>query len=235
MERLMVSHQTILSAAWHARLRTAAFLLLALLLATDLALIYSHILWFEDDWVWDIEADQGYGETFQYLKWSAAILLLLILAWTRRAAIYVVWAAVFLYLLIDDSQSLHETTGHRLVPLLGLRDFEEIYHRNFEYFFLRGEDFGELIVALGVAMAIAVALYLFWPQRAASRERIVTRWLIGWVLLFGFFAVGVDMLHVMAWEIYPPALDVLTVIEDGGEMICASLLVGGLALEVART
>jgi len=231
----MTAHQTIPDDTWHARLRTLAICLLLLLLATDLVLVSLHILWFEDDWGWDIEADQGYGETFQYLKWSAAVLLLLILAWRRRAAIYAVWAAVFLYLLIDDSQSLHEVMGERLVPLLRLRDVEEIYHQNFEYFFLRGEDFGELIVALAVATAIALALYLFWPDQAAQRERHVTKWLIGWVLLFAFFAVGVDMLHIMAWEIYPPALDVLTVIEEAGEMICASLLVGGLALEAART
>jgi hypothetical protein len=65
------------------------------------------------------------------------------------------------------------------------------------------------------------------------RERIVTKRLIAWVVLFAFFAVGVDMLHVMAWEIYPPAIDLLAIVEDGGEMVCASLLVGGLALELA--
>ena len=58
---------------------------------------------------------------------------------------------------------------------------------------------------------------------------------IAWLFVFAFFAVGVDMLHIMAWEVYPPAIDVLTVIEEGGEMVCASLLVGGLAMELSRT
>src|SRR5690606_36199115 len=148
----------------------------------------------------------------------AATLLLLLLTWKRRAAIYGVSAVLYLYLLIDDSQSLHETAGWRLVPLLGLQDFEEVYHRNFEFFFLRAEDFGQLIVALSVATAIVIALYFFWPDEKAARDRSFAKWLIAWLFVFAFFAVGVDMLHIMAWEVYPPAIDVLTVIEEGGEM-----------------
>jgi hypothetical protein len=207
---------------------------LALLLAVDLALIVAHLLWGYDDWFWDIEADTGYPETFQYLKWAAATLLLLILAWKRRATIYTVWAALFLYLLLDDSQSIHERSGGWLSRRLNLDEFEEVYRQHFEYFFLQAHDFGELIFAAAVAATIAVALYFSWPGIKAKRERSVTKWLVGWVFLFAFFAVGVDMLHVMAWEIYPPAIDLLLVVEDGGEMICASLLVAGLTFELSR-
>jgi len=211
-----------------------AIIPLALLLAADIAFICFHVLWASDDWAWNVEADVGYAESFQYLKWGAAAALLLALAWKRRATIYAVWAVLFFYFLIDDSQWVHERAGTWLVGLLDLRAFEEIYHQHFEYFSLRAQDFGELIFALALATAIFVMLYAFWPGREAARERTVTKWLIAWVLLFAFFAVGMDMLHVMAWEIYPPAIEPLLVMEDGGEMICASILVGGLALELTR-
>ena len=212
-----------------------ALLALVLLLSADLTLITAHVIWSYEDWAWDIEADTGYAESFQYLKWAAASLLLFILAWRRRASIYAVWAMFFLYLLLDDSLSLHKRSGGWLSRALDLRTFEGFYHRHFEYFFLQAHDFGELIFATAVGLALAVALYLSWPGRDALRERRVMKWLVAWVLLFAFFAVGVDMLHVMAWEIYPPAIDVLLVVEDGGEMICASLLVAGLIFEASRT
>lgn len=34
--------------------------------------------------------------------------------------------------------------------------------------------------------------------------------------------------------IYPPAIGMLELVEDGGEMISASLMVGGLVLELVR-
>jgi len=42
------------------------------------------------------------------------------------------------------------------------------------------------------------------------------------------------MLHIMPWGIYADAIDMLELVEDGGEMIGASLMVGGLALELVR-
>lgn len=230
----MDSATTVPAGARQGRFRKPALVLLALLLASDIALICLHVRWGADDWFWDLGTDRSYPEVFQYLKWGTASVLLLVLAWKRRAGTYVVWAVLSLYLLLDDSQWIHERAGRWLVEMLNLRAFEEVYQRHFEYFMLYAQDFGELIFALALAAAVAVALLLFWPGSDAARERIVTKRLIAWVVLFAFFAVGVDMLHVMAWEIYPPAIELLAIVEDGGEMICASLLVGGLALELAR-
>ena len=63
----------------------------------------------------------------------------------------------------------------------------------------------------------------------------MTKRLIAWLGLFAVFAVGFDILHVMVLEIHPPAIELIGMIEDGGEMICASLLVSGLALELGRS
>jgi hypothetical protein len=231
----LATDESILNATWPGWRRQAAIIVLALLLALDVALIWLHVLWAADDWYLDLGVDRSYPEVFQYLKWGAASALLLALAWKRRAWIYAIWSVLFLYMLVDDSSKVHERTGKWLVKTLDLRAFEEIYQRHFEYFMLYAQDFGEMIVALALGTATMFVLLLSWPARDAVRERVVTKRLIAWVVLFAFFAVGIDMLHVMAWEIYPPAIELLAIVEDGGEMICASLLVGGLALELART
>lgn len=90
-------------------------------------------------------------------------------------------------------------------------------------------------MAASLGAIIVAVLLVAWPRPDAIRERTVAKRLIAWLVLFAVFAVGFDMLHTMVWEIYPPAIELIGVIEDGGEMICASLLVAGLTLELART
>jgi hypothetical protein len=208
--------------------------LLALLLLVDLTFIVCHISLPHRQVWWSLEADNSYPEKWQYLKWLAACLLLLALALRRRAAIYLGWAAIFLYFLIDDATSLHETMSGRLVAELGLDRIQHIYIAWFPGLYLRPQDFGELTMALVIAAVIAALLALSWPPRTAVRERKVTKRLILWLGAFALFAVGVDMVHVMVLPVSKTATYILGVIEDGGEMICASLLVGGLVRELAR-
>jgi hypothetical protein len=219
--------------------QTAAWTLLVLLLAIDLALVASHLFFVSPHeafkHVWSVEADGGYAEKFQHLKWLAAVIFLLVLTLTRREAIYLAWAAIFLYFLVDDATSLHETLGGRLAVDLSLERVQQIYLVWFPALYLRPRDFGELALALAVAAAIAVSLFLCWPRREAARDRIVATRLLAWLALFAFFAVVVDMVHIMAMPVSGPAIYILGLVEDGGEMICASLLLGGLAVELARS
>lgn len=212
----------------------AACALLALLVLVDVAFIAGHVFLSHRQVSWHLEVDNSYPEKWQYLKWLSATIMLLALALTRRAVIYLAWAAIFLYFLIDDATLVHERLGGWLVTELRLDRLQEIYVAWFPRLFLRPQDFGELTVALIVAMAIAALLAFSWPARNAVRERTAAKRLVAWLVLFAFFAVGVDMLHIMAWVLYPPATDVIGMIEDGGEMICASILVAGLTLELTR-
>ncbi|HEY6630062.1 MAG TPA: hypothetical protein VIZ90_01290 [Rhizobiaceae bacterium] len=213
------------------RLKAFAFVLLA----TDLLLIGLHILWGYDHWIWSMEDESGLSERFQHLKWAAASMILLVLATRRRAMIYGAWALLFAYFAVDDSIQLHERIGSWLIHVLDLGSVEDIYLERFSYFYLRAQEFGELIFAAGLGAIVAAGLFVAWPCPDAIRERTVARRLVAWLLLFALFAVGFDLLHTMAYEIYPPAIEWIGVIEDGGEMICASLLVAGLAWELART
>jgi hypothetical protein len=214
---------------------TFAYALLALLLALDLAFVFFHVRLAASSSLWNLEVDNSYPEKSQHLKWLGASLLLVALAVRRRAMIYLAWVAIFFYFLVDDAASIHERWGGRLAAELQLDHIQRIYIARFPGMFLRSQDFGEMTVALIVAAAIAVILVLSWPARNAARERTVTKLLIAWLGLFAFFAVGVDMVHVMAMPVSAPATYMLALVEDGGEMICASLLVGGLAMELARS
>ena len=220
---------------WRRQTRAFAFGLLALLLAVDLLLIGLYVLWGYDHWTWSLENEAGPSERFQHLKWAVAAVLLIALFKRRRAMIYAAWALLFAYFSIDDAIRLHERGGSWLARVLDLGSFEEIYHEHFSYFYLRAQEFGELIVAASLGVIIVTFLCIAWPGPDAIRDKTVTKRLIAWLVLFALFAVGFDMLHTMVWEIYPPAIELIGVIEDGGEMICASLLVAGLTLELARS
>jgi hypothetical protein len=105
----------------------AAWGLLALLLALDLALVVCHIRLSPRQGSWNLEADNGYPEKLQYVKWLGGCLLLLTLALRRHAAIYFGWAAICLYFLLDDAALLHEWIGERLAIGLGLGRIHRIY------------------------------------------------------------------------------------------------------------
>lgn len=220
---------------------TAAWALLVPLLLLDLALLGRHLSLVEGGQVfthpWSVEADGSYPELLQYLKWLGAVLLLAALAFRRRAAIYVGWAAIFLYFLVDDSTELHERLGAEVVGALNLDRLQQLVAERFPDLFVRARDFGELAVALGAAAVVAVVLGAAWPAREARRDRRTALRLLLWLAAFAFFAVGVDMVHVMTIDPVTgltPSFYWLGLIEDGGEMICASLLLGGLAAELAR-
>ena len=208
--------------------------LLGLLLLLDLGFISRHVLLVDTQrGLWNLESDAGYPEKFQYLKWLGASVLLLALAVRRRAALYVGWAVIFCYFLVDDATSIHERWGGRFAAELHLDRLQQVYLTWFPGLFLRPQDFGELTVMLIVAAAIVTILVLTWPTPDAIRERIVTKWLIAWLGLFALFAVVADMVHIMVSDpatVFPRAFHWLALAEDGGKMICASLLVGGLAM-----
>ena len=118
-----------------------AWLFLVLLLVGDLVYIAIHLVWTETSLLNSplaaLDVDRGYAEFFQYLKllWTGLLLTGLCLR-TRRWG-YLAWALLFLYLLADDSFSLHENFGRTLADRLALQDA----------FGLRAIDFGELLVS----------------------------------------------------------------------------------------
>lgn len=196
------------------RIATPVLLLLALLIATDFGFMLMHSafkLKLVSNPYFLITKDFGFGEVFMYIKEFWIMGLLLSLWWVRRFSMYLAWAAVYLYLLADDSLQIHEGLGGWLVATFNIQSA----------YGLRGQDFGELLVTAGFGMILFCLLAVgFWfADRTARRETFVLLVLTGGI---GFFGVVVDMLHSAApsgWVYW-----IFGLAEDGGEMVLMSLV-----------
>ena len=192
-----------------------AGLLLWLLLAADGLFIAVHVWAAEarpSHRLLSIEADNGYPELFQYLKFFWLALLMALLAWRTRALGPLSWSGLFLYLLLDDLLRLHEDGGAALAEAWQLPAFLG----------LRAKDLGELAVTAAAALILLPAIALAWSRGGPVLRSLSRRlaWLLALLVLVG---VGLDLLasawHPTGW----PRL-LLGILEDGGEMVAASLM-----------
>jgi hypothetical protein len=187
------------------------------LLCADLALIAAHLvamLWPDllTDPRWSVEYDGGFGEDFQYLKWALLSLTFAVVAWKQRAIGFLAWSLLFGYLLLDDRLQLHERGGVYFAARLDLSWVP----------YLRPRDVGELISVALVGAALMLPIAAFWRFGSAAVRR-TTEDMAVLMLMLVAFGVGVDALHSAL--LHAPALaDWLGLIEDGGEMIVASLM-----------
>jgi hypothetical protein len=152
----------------------------------------------------------GYAEMLQYLKYYWIALMLAMLCWRRREAVYAAWGVLYVYLLCDDALGIHETAGRYIAaafhygPALGLR----------------AQDFGELLVSAS-AGCVLLGLILVCYERASSEARSASRDLVLLLGVLVFFGVFADMAHVMAQNRY--LREGFAIMEDGGELVAASL------------
>ena len=196
--------------------------LLSLLLFIDITFIAVHL------WLWSrgqlstqlsIESDGSIPEIFNYLKWAASAVACAYAFSRSREPLYLAWAMLFFYFLLDDANRIHEQLGTRLEmafdlgPALGLR----------------GQDFGELAVSLPVgAVLLGVMAVVYWKADNSDGSKRFTQRQLPWLAVLIFCGVVVDMLHSQIGIFGLPTLTrIFGVIEDGGEMIAASFLTAG--------
>lgn len=189
----------------------SVFRLCGCLLFFDLVLVIIHCMHrlgfgFESVF-FSIETDHGLAEIFQYGQ-ELAIILLLILSASRLGlkGLYA-WAALFLFVVVDDAFSLHEQVG---VYLADIADFAPEY--------LRPQDLGELLflaAAGGLLFSFIGLCFLRGPQRFRSITFDIVFLFAGLV----FFGIFVDAIHGVFYKIAE-----LGLIEDGGELVVISLI-----------
>jgi hypothetical protein len=190
--------------------------LLLLLIVTDLTFIALHLLLFYTGYLnndlFSLRKDKGYPEFFQYLKEGWIALLFTGYAVRRRAPQYLVWTALFGYMLLDDYLMLHETIG------AGAADVYQLAGR----WGLRGQDFVEVGFFAGVGVLFLLLLGAAYAT-GDRRFKQDSQYMVGLLLLFAVFAVVADVIHILAGA---PSLDRLfDIVEDGGEMVVMSLIV----------
>lgn len=163
--------------------------------------------------LYDLGADRSYSEFYQFAKEAWVILILAVLARRRRAGVYVAWALVCAYFLVDDALQLHERAGWVIRDMVPGRPGAAVH-------------LGELafVAVVGLALVTIVAVTHVLADR---RDRAVSTVLIVLFSALIFFGIVVDAIHHL---LFPgPELRVLfTTIEDGGELIVLSVLVAFL-------
>jgi hypothetical protein len=197
---------------FHRRLLTALLLgdaVLILLYVTLGGLVVLGTLSEIPDWL-ALGKEASLPEVWNYIKW-ASIAALLFATSLRGGPVWTFpMAFVFLIILADDSLGIHENAGPALATFLPES--------------LRGMAQAELAV-FGLLGLVVLGLFaIAW--RLAARTRAPgpgPGLLFGLIAVLGFFAVVVDFLH----DSIPMGLiwySIWVVIEDGGEMIVASLI-----------
>lgn len=195
----------------------ATLTLLGLFILGDVVFILVHALhvwtpWF-DAYSFSIEADGGLAELYQYLKlaWLSGCLALVFVQ-TRRWA-FVGWVLFFGLLLADDIFRIHERVGRPLGAALGLP----------AAFGMRTNDYGEIAFA-ALLGSCAVALVVMTFRSGGRMARQVSADLLCLLGALGLFAVFFDTIHTITYFRAPALAPVLTLIEDGGEMIVVSAI-----------
>ena len=194
-----------------ARART----LLVLLLAGDLVFIILHLLHkftpLLPSSLFSLTRDLGYAEYYQYCKELCIILLLLALAVRLRRLLYVTYAGLFVYFLLDDYFQIHETAGKSLANFVLLQS----------KFGLRAQDFGELAVFAFIGLIFAILIGLAHYASDAPTRKFSTQLLI-LILLLAVFGVVFDMLEISTN--HPVLNPLFNIIDDGGELLVMSVI-----------
>lgn len=197
---------------------------LGALLLFDGFFLGSYVLLWSTGWLHAVpKLDLGWQgsiqEHFAYLKWFACGLIGLWLFFRSRELLYLAWAALFLCFFAEDAESLRNPVGLWIAKTMDWGPAAG----------LTGQGFGEVtadiigaIVLLG-ALAFVHSRSDHRPAKAFSSDLVP---LLGGLMIFG---IGVDTLHAMVGRI--PVLDFgFGVIEEGGEMVMASMLTAAFYL-----
>jgi len=165
----------------------------------------------------DIGSDRTLAEWANYLKWLACLILLW-RAWRlHRAPVLLACLPVFLGILIDDAFQYHESRGVVYERLLQLQP----------HWGLHASGVGQLI-AFGLMGAVcALILGIGYAASDAAGRAIGLRFLAVFAALI-LVGVAVDALHEAVGALLPwrygglPGI-ALTLLEEGGELVLASL------------
>ena len=156
--------------------------------------------------------DGGYSEFYQYAKWAGIAALMFVAAHPRHGRGFAVWGLFALFLLADDALQIHERVG----------DWVNVWQTFTPPFNLRREDVGELASSLVAGLGF-LALLVRAYRVANEHFRLATHDFAVLVGMLAIVGVGIDMAHV-ALDPGPTWNTALTVLEDGGEMIVASVM-----------
>lgn len=155
----------------------------------------------------------GIPEWFQWLQLLASGVVLLILA-RRTVGLYFVWAGIFFYLLADDALMGHERVAGHLIRGLNL---EHALKLPFPAYTL----IEVLYMAVVGVVVLLVLRHVDTRASSATARRYTIEGLVLLTVLVGFAGAG-DFIGRVVFG----GSHLSEVVEDGGEMIVVTLLLG---------
>lgn len=120
-----------------------------------------------------------------------------------------------IYLYLDDSRLLHERFGTKIASLLHLGSPNDTLITNFRF-----QDIGEILYMSFIASFLLIIFFICY-KLSDTFERYFLKKILKQFIIFGIFAFFVDSIHQFFGGF---SYDLLTVIEDGGEMIPISFI-----------
>lgn len=174
--------------------------------------------------LWNIAEEGSASEVFNYVKWAIICSSLMIVYTRCRIPLFASFAFTFFLILLDDSLQLHERGGAWFVETFQVSSA----------FGLRAQDFGELTVWASLGVFVSAALLYGFLKRTAE-SFVFGIYFLGVFSALVFVAIGLDMVNALdvlniETGLVNAIVGIITIMEDGGEMIVASF---GLAGAVA--
>lgn len=197
--------------------------MLAGLLAIDMGFIGLHSLLNDGDTMprfLRLDRDGSLGEWVQYAKFAAAAAGCIYLAWRWRQWVMVAWTGMFTALLLDDALKGHERIGDALANGGWVGDLGPI----------RPDHFGEILGFAILEGSWLLLVLVAWRFAAPAAAKLSLRLMMALVLLV---VTGLLVDAMQVGNLLPFKRGVAQ-LEDGGEMIAASMLVVLLVAAVAR-
>lgn len=193
-------------------------LLLALLLSVAVLLIATSLTQGftgePAEYVFHVGRERSYGEFLEYVMTLWIVLMLAVMWWRVRATVLAVWVVVFCWFGLDNAFSVHEGAGEWMASHVHVVGHAGPYAKHV----------GEVIF---VATVGAVGLGSLLLAHRGCRG--LARWLstrlfalTGALVFFGFLVDAVHAIVTVAgapWAIHV----LLTVVEDGGELVVLSV------------
>lgn len=190
---------------------TNIFFILVHILTVFLANTVPGISWIGND-VLRLDRDRSVAEFYNYLQTLITVVLLARAFVSSRQGVYLAWALIFAFIVLDDAMLVHERIGGILAAKLALPALPGV----------RPQDVGELIV-WGVAAALLMPV-LVWGFRSSTRQAAGHGALLALIFaVLVFFGVGMDMVHIVGASWSHLADAALGIAEDGGEMLALAL------------
>lgn len=191
---------------------------LFILLSLDLIFIILSFFHYFSDLIFSdflVSLEGSYAEKFQYLKFTGISTICFLFALKRKSLMFLIFMIIPIYLLWDDAGRLHEQFGSKIALIFHKGNRLDILFFNFRY-----QDVGEISYLILMSFALLM-VFLICYKLSNVYEKSFLKYVFKLLIIFGFFAVFVDLVHQFSWG---KTYILLGIFEDGGEMVIVSFI-----------